>query len=148
MRRRLSARLLILNEAGQVLLFRFVHKRGPLAGLDFWATPGGGVEESETLEQAALRELFEETGLRRKSVGEVVARREVVLQLPDGEQALSDEWYYLVRLGADALSWESWTDFEREVMVDHRWWSRDDLRQTEATVWPENLAEMLDAATA
>ena len=148
MRRRLSARFLILNEAGQVLLFRFVHKRGPLAGLDFWATPGGGVEEGETLEQAAIRELFEETGLRRESVGDVVARREVILQLPDGEEAVSDEWYYLVHLGADAPSWESWTDFEREVMIDHRWWSRQDLLETKATVWPESLAEMLDAATA
>lgn len=91
MRRRPSARFLILNEAGELLLFRFVHKRGPLAGLDFWATPGGGVEEGETLEQAALRELPEETGLRRDSVGEVVARREVVMQLPDGEHAISDE---------------------------------------------------------
>ncbi|ODT11832.1 MAG: DNA mismatch repair protein MutT [Kaistia sp. SCN 65-12] len=148
MRRRLSARFLILNEAGRVLLFRFVHKRGPLAGQDFWATPGGGVEEGETLEQAAVRELAEETGLRRDDLGREVARREVVLRLPDGEHAISDERYFVVRVADDILSWESWTDFEREVMVDHRWWSRDDLRRTEATVWPENLAEMLDAATA
>lgn len=69
MRRRLSARLLILDEAGRILLFRFVYKRGPLAGQDFWGTPGDGVEGDETLEQAALRELVEETGLRRDSVG-------------------------------------------------------------------------------
>ncbi|TAJ81887.1 NUDIX domain-containing protein [Reyranella sp.] len=148
MRRRLSARFLILNDAGLVLLFRFVHKRGPLAGQDFWATPGGGVEEGETLEQAAVRELAEETGLRRDDLGTEIVRREVVLQLPDGEHAISDERYFVVRVADDILSWENWTDFEREVMVEHRWWSRQELRQTEATVWPENLAEMLDAATA
>ncbi len=146
MRRRLSARFLILNDAGQVLLFRFVHKRGPLAGQDFWATPGGGVEEGETLEQAAVRELAEETGLRRDDLGTEIAHREVVLQLPDGEHAISDERYFVVRVADDVLSWESWTDFEREVMVEHRWWSQQDLQQTEATVWPENLVEMLDAA--
>lgn len=147
MRRRLSARFLILDEAGQVLLFRFVHKRGPLAGLDFWATPGGGVEEGETLEQAAVRELAEETGLRRDDLGKEIARREVALQLPDGEHAISDERHFVVRVAADALSWESWTDFEREVMVEQRWWSRQDLLETKATVWPENLVEMLDAVT-
>jgi 8-oxo-dGTP pyrophosphatase MutT (NUDIX family) len=148
MRRRLSARFLILNDSGQVLLFRFVHKRGPLSGQDFWATPGGGVEEGETLEQAAIRELAEETGLRRDDLGMEIAHREVVLQLPDGEHAISDERYFVVRAADDVLSWENWTDFEREVMVEYRWWSRQELRQTRATVWPENLAEMLDAATA
>ncbi|WP_020699002.1 NUDIX hydrolase [Reyranella massiliensis] len=147
MRRRLSARFLILNEAGHVLLFRFVHRKGPLAGQDFWATPGGGVEEGETLEQAAVRELMEETGLRRNDLGMEIARREVALQLPDGEHAISDERYFVVRVAADALSWESWTDFEREVMVEHRWWSRQDLLEAKATVWPENLVEMLDAVT-
>ena len=147
MRRRLSAQFLILDEAGQVLLFRFVHKRGPLAGLDFWATPGGGVEEGETLEQAAVRELAEETGLRRDDLGKEIARREVALQLPDGEHAVSDDWYYVISLGAETLYWESWTDFEREVMVEQRWWSRQDLLETKATVWPESLVEMLDAVT-
>lgn len=44
MRERKAARLLVINPAQQVLLFRFVHKDGALAGQDYWATPGGGVE--------------------------------------------------------------------------------------------------------
>jgi 8-oxo-dGTP pyrophosphatase MutT (NUDIX family) len=146
MRRRLSARLLILNDAGRLLLFRFVYKTGPLAGQDFWATPGGGVEDGETLDQAAVRELAEETGLRRESVGPEIARREVAIQLPDGEHVLSDERYFLVQVTDDSLSRTDWTAFEREVMVEHRWWSREELSRTEATVWPENLLAMLDSA--
>lgn len=146
MRRRLSARLLILDAAGRILLFRFVYRRGPLAGQDFWGTPGGGVEEGETLEAAALRELVEETGLRRQSVGPAVARREVALQLPDGEHVVQDERYFLVRVTDNALSKDAWTDLEREVMVEHRWWSLEELSQTEATVWPENLRAMIDTA--
>jgi 8-oxo-dGTP pyrophosphatase MutT (NUDIX family) len=146
MRMRSSARLLIVNDEGRLLLFRFVHRTGALAGQDFWATPGGGVEDGETMEQAAVRELAEETGLQRTNVGPEVARREVAFQLPGGEHVVSDERYFVVRVTDDTLSRANWTAFEREVMVDHRWWSRDELLRTEATVWPENLSEMLDVA--
>jgi 8-oxo-dGTP pyrophosphatase MutT (NUDIX family) len=146
MRRRLSARLLIVNDEGRLLLFRFVHRTGALAGQDFWATPGGVVEDGEMMEQAAVRELVEETGLQRTSVGPEVARREVAFQLPDGEHVVSDERYFLVQVTDDSLSRTNWTAFEREVMVEHRWWSREELARTAATVWPENLLAMLDSA--
>jgi 8-oxo-dGTP pyrophosphatase MutT (NUDIX family) len=146
MRRRLSARLLIVDQAGRMLLFRFVHKRGPLAGQDFWGTPGGGVDDGETLEEAALRELSEETGLIRQSVGPEIARREVTLQLPDGEHVLQDERYFLVRVADNALSRDAWTDLEREIMVEHRWWPLEDLARTRDTVWPEKLVELAKGA--
>jgi 8-oxo-dGTP pyrophosphatase MutT (NUDIX family) len=95
---------------------------------------------------AASRELVEETGLRRQSVGPEVARREVALQLPDGEHVVQDERYFLVRVTDNSLSRDAWTDLEREVMVEHRWWSLEELSQTEATVWPENLRVMIDTA--
>jgi 8-oxo-dGTP pyrophosphatase MutT (NUDIX family) len=93
-----------------------------------------------------LRELAEETGLRRGRIDSEVARREVALQLPDGEHVVQDERYFMVRVSDNALSREDWTDLEREVMVEHRWWSLEDLSRTEATVWPENLREMIERA--
>ena len=48
MRERKAARLLVISPARKVLLFRFVHKDGALAGRNYWATPGGGVEAGET----------------------------------------------------------------------------------------------------
>jgi 8-oxo-dGTP pyrophosphatase MutT (NUDIX family) len=141
MRVRLSSRMLIINGETRVLLFRFVHKAGALAGQDYWSTPGGGVEDGETYQQAAIRELREETGIIRESVGEPVATREFALQLPDGEHVQSREKYFVVRVEDVALSRQEWTRQEADVIADHRWWSRDDLMQTTNIVWPENLLE-------
>ena len=147
MRIRPSSRLLILEPSGRMLLFRFVFKTGPLAGHDYWATPGGGVEDGETFEQAAIRELWEETGIRAQTIGPEVGRRLFPLQLHDGEHVTADERFFLVRSGNASLSRDGWTALERDVMTEHKWWSREELAQTSATVWPENLLAMLDAAT-
>ena len=143
MRHRPSARLLVLDSAGRILLFRFVHKTGPLAGEDYWATPGGAVEEGETFEQAAIRELEEETGVRVETVGAQVARSEFVLQLPDGERVLADERFFLIAVDIETLSRDGWTTLEAEVIADHRWWTSEELTNTSETVWPKNLPAIL-----
>ena len=146
MRRRSSARLLILNAQRRLLLFRFVHKDGPLAGQDFWATPGGGLDPGETFEAAVIRELREETGVVVDRVGRHVAEREFVMQMPDGEHVISDERFYLIEIADAALSRDGWTELETKVMTEHKWWSADELLQTKATVWPNNLPEILGSA--
>jgi 8-oxo-dGTP diphosphatase len=143
MRRRPSARLLVLDRQDRVLLFRFVFTRGALAGQDYWATPGGAVERGETFAQAAQRELFEETGLVSATVAGPVADKEFVLQLADGERVLAEERYFLVRAGDHALSRERWTPGEREVMAAHRWWAVPDLTATSDLVFPEDLTTIL-----
>lgn len=146
MRRRPSARLLIINDAGSVLLFRYTHRTGPLAGDDYWATPGGGVDPGESYEQAAIRELREETGLIRASIDGAVAEREQIVRMPDGEYVVCCEQYFVVRANELALADTSWTEIESEVIADMRWWSEAELASATVTVWPENLHHMLATA--
>ncbi|MBV9249154.1 MAG: NUDIX domain-containing protein [Acetobacteraceae bacterium] len=138
-----SSRLLILDAQDRVLLFRFEHKRGPLAGQAFWATPGGGLEPGESYEQAACREMLEETGLSIQDPGPQIARRVVTFQLPSGQIVTSDERYFVIRTRELEVLVELWTDLEREVVADHRWWSYADVASTTDQVWPENLADIL-----
>lgn len=55
----LTVDVVILLGEGVVLIER---KRPPFKG--YWALPGGHVEYGETVEEAALREVLEETGLQ------------------------------------------------------------------------------------
>jgi 8-oxo-dGTP pyrophosphatase MutT (NUDIX family) len=144
MRDRPSSRLLVLNPAGLILLFKFEHKEGPLAGQNFWATPGGGLDPGETYAQAACRELYEETGILIDEPGPVVDQRIVTFQTPDGEMVRADERFFLVRVDAERmLSTERWTKLEHEVMAAHHWWSVDELLSSTEQVWPENLPDIL-----
>jgi 8-oxo-dGTP pyrophosphatase MutT (NUDIX family) len=146
MRQRDSARLLVINPSKQVLLFHFQHKNDALAGQSHWATPGGGLEQGESFEAAAVRELFEETGLRVANVGASISERRFAMMLPSGETVLSIERYFVVHTDNERVSREGWTAHEVRVMADHKWWSVAELRATSETVWPERLIEMLQNA--
>lgn len=143
MRERKAARLLVISPSHEVLLFRFVHKDGALAGRNYWATPGGGLEHAETFQAAAIRELREETGIQVDTVKGPVAERQFSMLLPSGETVLALEQYFVVHAPNQVLSRADWTVEEAEVMADHHWWSAQELRSTEETVWPEALVEML-----
>jgi 8-oxo-dGTP diphosphatase len=143
MRRRPSSRLLVIDRNNRVLLFRFVFKRGPLVGQNYWATPGGALEAGESFADAARRELFEETGILRDAVGQEVAEREFVLQLHDGEYVMAKEHFFLVRVADQSISRDHWTPTEIEVMTDHRWWSVEELTSTGDAVFPETLVAIL-----
>jgi 8-oxo-dGTP pyrophosphatase MutT (NUDIX family) len=146
MRQRNAARLLVINSLNEVLLFRFQHKGDALDGRDYWATPGGGLEEGENFETAAVRELLEETGLHVDTVGASVAERDFSMMLPSGETVLSVERYFVVRADGEQLTRDGWTADEARVMTEHKWWSVAELQETRETVWPERLIEMLERA--
>lgn len=147
MRQRPSARLLVLDADNRVLLFRFAFKHGALAGKDFWATPGGAVAEDETFEDAAKRELKEETGIQINGVDEHVAERQFVMPMPTGEHVIAQEKFFVVRVHDSSLGQCDYTPEETEVMVDHKWWNVQELQTTSETFFPEDLADILLKST-
>jgi len=81
---RRAARLLVLNEAGEVLLVHTIKK-----GRNRWEFPGGKVDEGETPREAAIRETFEETGVTIRNTEYVCTRR---LHTDDDYWEV---WYYV-----------------------------------------------------
>ncbi|ELO0596963.1 NUDIX domain-containing protein [Salmonella enterica] len=139
MRTRPSSRLIIVSPDKRVLLFLFSHSKDALSGKSYWATPGGGLENHESFEQAAVRELREETGLNRESAGPQVSSRTFTMMLPDGETVLAEERYFVINTDMEATDRSGWSSNEMETIRNQHWWSLEELINTNETVFPRDL---------
>jgi 8-oxo-dGTP diphosphatase len=137
-----ASRILLVDGAGRALLFRFdVEDRPP-----FWCTPGGAVDPGESYYDAARRELLEETGIDADP-GEEVARRQVEFVTIEGVPVTADERYFLVRVDDDAIDTARHTELEQRVMTRWRWFAPDEIATHPERIYPEDLIELLQAAT-
>lgn len=133
-----AARILLIDPAGRILLFRFTADDRP----PFWCTPGGAVDPGESYPQAARRELAEETGIHADP-GPEVLRREARFLTLEGVEVSADERYFLVRTDTTEIDTAAHTELERRVMREWRWFARDELTTHPETIFPEDLAAIM-----
>lgn len=141
-RRRLASRILLISPTDRLLLFEIRYDDGPLAGMSYWATPGGKLRVGESFEAAAVRELKEETGVDVDAVGPRIARREFLWKMPDGEDVLAIENYYAVRSDSEQYSSAAWSRQERGAIGEVRWWSQAELEGYDKDVYPPDLLSL------
>ena len=116
---RVRAGAICVDEDDRVVLNRGEWDRGP-----FYELPGGGVEEGETIEEAVVRELEEETGLH------VRIERKLARVWKDGRE----EHYFLVRPEGPSLR----EQLDLEPGFTQEWVPISSLG--ELPVWPKRLA--------
>jgi 8-oxo-dGTP pyrophosphatase MutT (NUDIX family) len=134
-----AARILLVDDAGRILMFRFTPEDGRAP---FWCTVGGAVDPGETYEQAARRELYEETGIIADP-GPELFRREVDFLTIEGVEVTADERYFLVRTEAREIDPAGHTELEQRVMQHWRWIAPAELDSLGEQYFPEDLSQIL-----
>lgn len=133
-----TARVLLIDDLDRVLLFR---GESDADGSGFWFPVGGGVEPGETTQQAAVREVLEETGLSIDLGPEVWTRRHVVAWA--GTTFDVRERWFLTNVDAFDIDTSGFTPDEHRMVTRHAWWSLDELDAATERLVPADLAARL-----
>ncbi|MEU0873878.1 NUDIX hydrolase [Nocardia brasiliensis] len=147
---RTTARIVLFDENDRTLLMRGNDPKTP--DISFWFTVGGGVEPGESLRDAAVRELYEETGYKAdpESLRGPIWRRVAVFPF-DGDLIRSEELFFALRVPGYEPQATNLTAIERRSITGNKWCTVADivaLDRSGETVYPYNLDELLAEAAA
>lgn len=131
-------KLLLLDADDRLLLIR---SRDSSTRIECWYPVGGGVEPGETLQEAAAREAYEETGLKNLPIGVHVWRRDHTYHYDGRTVQVHEEWL-LHRVDHFRPVPAQLTEHESRSIVGFCWWSLPKLAESVETVFPPQLAEL------
>ena len=134
---RRAARLIVVDSNHRVLLLRYID----VDGRAYWATPGGGVEDGETVEQAAKREAYEELGAKTAKVHELwTGHAEFCIQQ---RPVIQTKTFFLLDCGPVVLDRHLEQAHRDEGIKEARWWTLGEIETADELIFPDNFATRL-----
>ena len=148
-RLRPSARVVLLDGDDRLLMLQ-IHdpyaNRGPNPITeDFWLLVGGGVEPGETYEQAARREVGEETGIDDVTIGRCVWTQEKVVEWITGLHLVVTRFFVGRVPTGTPVDFARHEPLEAATTVGYRWFTLPEIleREQHETFLPPGLGTLL-----
>ena len=144
---RVTARVLPVNHRGEVLLLQDQDPGRP--GILRWGTIGGAVDPGESLVDAAVREMHEETGIVIAAPDLLGPVHRDVVPFTYGDRAfIGDSTFFALPLAHDVeVVFDHLEPVEADNVFAHGWWSPEALAADGTAVLPD-LPEIMPTAVA
>lgn len=142
--RRTVARVLPVSGDSKVLLLLGCDPALP--DVRYWFTVGGAADPGESLAEAGVRELREETGIDVlvEDLGEPFGTFEVGFAW-NGRDYVNDSTLFAVAIDETPVSFEGLDLLESQSIFEARWWTPEELEDDGRAVDPRLMEQMRTA---
>lgn len=139
--RRTAARVVCFNPDGELLMIRSsdpVDRSKP----DWWELPGGGIDHGETAQDAIVRELREECGVRNVAMGPLIWKQHAQFTFA-GWDFDQHETLYVAHSDGDSSGATTLEALEAVAFQELRWRTIEDLMNDPLPTVPPRLRDFI-----